>query len=342
MRAAVFHQPGDLRIEEVPDPAPGPGEIVVRVGAATTCGTDVKSYRRGHPTIFPKLPSLFGHEFAGVVEAVGEGVDRFSVGQRVVAANSAPCGTCFYCSIGRESLCEHLTMLNGGFAERIVVTAPIVARNTYGLPEGVADAEAAMVEPLACVIHGIHSSGIELGHTVIVNGAGPIGLMFVRLATLRGAEVIAVDRSPERLAVAEAMGATHLVNVTDTGDGVDAARRLTPAGRGADVAVEAVGLPETWEQTIAQLRKGGTAVLFGGAKSGSSIRVDTVAMHYSEYTLKGVFHHQPRYVRTAVDLLTSRRLDGRLLLSGERPLDDLVPALEDMGAQRGLKYAIIP
>jgi L-iditol 2-dehydrogenase len=341
MKAAVFYGPGDLRVESVPEPEPGPGELVVKVGAATTCGTDVKSYRRGHPTIFPNLPSLFGHEFAGRIEAVGDGVTDFTVGMRVVSANSAPCGSCFYCSIGRESLCEHLQMLHGAFAERIRVPAPIVAKNTHVLPDGVGDAEAAMVEPLACVVHGIAESPIEVGHTVAVNGVGPIGLMFVRLAGLRGARVIAVDPSPARLEVAEAMGADVLVRPEPDDDVSAAVRRLTPAGRGVDVAVEAVGLPETWEQTIAQLRKGGTAVLFGGAKSGTSISVDTVAMHYSEYTLKGVFHHAPRYVRAAVDLLVTRRVDGRLMLSGERPLDELVAALDDMGAQRGLKYSIV-
>jgi len=300
----------------------------------------VKSYRRGHPTIFPKLPSLFGHEFAGTVSAVGDEVTRFAVGDRVVAANSAPCGWCYFCSIHREALCENLVFLHGAFGERIRVPANIVKRNTYHIPDSVSAAEAAMVEPLACVVHAIAESPIQLGDTVVINGVGPIGLMFVRLASLRGAHVIATDLSDERLEVSRAMGAQETVNVSRLEDPLKEVMALTREGRGADVAVEAVGLPATWEQTITQLRPGGTAVLFGGAKSGSSISVDTVAMHYKEYTLKGVFHHTPNYVRTAVDLLTTRTVDGRLLLTEHRPLERLVESLDDMSNQKGLKYAI--
>ena len=341
MKAAIFYAPKDLRIEEVPDPVAGPGELVVDIGAATTCGTDLKSYMRGHPAIFPVLPSRFGHEFAGVVSEVGEGVTTFKIGDHVVCGNTAPCGNCFYCSIDRQSLCENLFFLHGAFAERILVPAIIASKNTYKLPHSVPFAEAAIVEPLACVVHGIDVAPIRVGDTIVVNGAGSIGLMFTRLATLRGASVISTDLSDERLAVARQMGAVETINVRNFADPVAEVRRRTPGNRGADVAVEAVGLPETWEQTIRELRPGATAILFGGAKGGSSISVDATSMHYSEYTLKGVFHHAPRYVRTAASLLANRQVDGRLMLTEVRPLERLVETLEDMSQQRGLKYGIV-
>ena len=345
MRAAIFRGPGQLAIEEVPEVAPGPGEICVEVRAAATCGTDLKSYRRGHPRLFPVLPARFGHEFAGVVVAVGDGVEAFRPGTRVVAANTAPCGRCWACSRGRESLCEDLEFLNGAFAEQIVVPAAIVARNTYEIPVSLSFEAAAPLEPLATVVHGIAESGIELGDTVVVHGAGPIGLMFARLATLRGARVVSVDRTPWRLEQALAAGAADVLDIGDLDDPDErdrAIRALTPGGRGADVGIEAVGLPEVWEQTVRTLRPGGTAVLFGGTPAGARFSVDSSAMHYAEYTLKGVFHHAPRYVRAAVDLLSRGTVDGSTLITEVRPLEALVDSLEDMAAGRGSKFALRP
>jgi L-iditol 2-dehydrogenase len=345
MKAAIFYGPGDLRLEDIPEVAPGPGEIAVEVKAAATCGTDLKSYRRGHPKLFPRLPARFGHEFAGVVSTVGDGVTKFRPGMRVVAANTAPCGRCWACTLGRESLCQNLEFLNGAFAEQVVIPASIVARNTYELPEGLSFEAAAPLEPLATVVHGMAESDISLGDTVVVHGAGPIGLMFVRLAILRGATVVSVDRSAWRLEQAKAAGATEIVNLTGAetqGERIAAVMVVTPHGRGADVGVEAAGLPEVWEQTVATLRPGGTAVLFGGPPKGTSFSVDTAAMHYNEYTLKGVFHHTPRYVETAIKLLASASVDGNSLVTESRPLERLVDSLEDMAAGRGSKYILIP
>ncbi|GAB3462360.1 alcohol dehydrogenase catalytic domain-containing protein [Kineococcus endophyticus] len=345
MRAAIFHGPGDLRMEDVPDPEPGPGEVLVDVRAAATCGTDLKSYRRGHPKLFPVLPSRFGHEFAGVVRAVGDGVTGFSPGQRVVAANTAPCGHCWACTRGRLSLCENLEFLNGAFAEQVVIPAAIVARNTYVMPDSLSFEAAAPLEPLATVVHGIDESGISLGDTVVVHGAGPIGLMFTRLATLRGASVVSVDQTPWRLEQARAAGAVETIDLSDLPDPdsrVAAIKARTPGGRGADVSIEAVGLPAVWEQAVRTLRPGGTAVLFGGTPKGAPFSVDSSAMHYEEYTLKGVFHHTPDYVRTAVELLSTGKVDGTMLVTEVRPLEALVDSLEDMAAGRGSKFILQP
>lgn len=344
MRAYMFYGPGDLRLEDIEPGTPGPGEVAVEVKAAATCGTDLKSYRRGHPTLFPTLPARFGHEFAGVVTEVGEGVTDFAPGDRVVAANTAPCGHCWACSIGRESLCENLEYLNGAFAEQIVIPKAIVERNTYKIPDTLSFEAAAPLEPLSTVVHGISESGIKLGDTVVVNGAGPIGQMFVKLAQLRGASVIAADRSEGRLAQAEAAGA-RTVNLTGLETPEECAAKitkLTPSGRGADVAVEAVGLPQVWEQTVHCLRPGGTAVLFGGTPKGAPFSVNSSDMHYKEYTLKGVYHHQPRYVKIAVELLSTGKFDGMSLCSEVRPLEALVESLEDMAQGKGSKYILRP
>ncbi len=345
MRAAVFYGPGDLRLEDVAEQQPGPGEVLVEVRAAATCGTDLKSYRRGHPKLFPVLPSRFGHEFAGVVTAVGDGVTDFAPGARVVAANTAPCGHCWACTRLQQSLCENLEFLNGAFAEQVVIPRAIVEQNTYELPDDLDFEAAAPLEPLATVVHGMAETGVELGDTVVVHGAGPVGLMFVRLATLRGANVVSVDSSAWRLEQAAAAGAVATLDLTGT-DGLDqrvaAVRALTPAGRGADVSIEAVGLPEVWEQAVRSLRPGGTAVLFGGTPKGATFSVDSSAMHYEQYTLKGVFHHTPNHVRTAVELLSSKKVDGHTLVTEVRPLEALVPSLEDMAAGRGSKYVLRP
>ena len=344
MRAYMFYGPGDLRLEDVEPGVPGPGEIAVEVKAAATCGTDLKSYRRGHPTLFPTLPARFGHEFAGIVTEVGDGVTDFKVGDRVVAANTAPCGHCWACTIGRESLCENLEYLNGAFAEQIVIPKAIVERNTYHVPDTLSFEAAAPLEPLSTVVHGIYESGIKLGDTVTVNGAGPIGQMFIKLAQLRGASVIAADRSASRLAQAAEAGA-RTVDLTGLEGPEECAAQineLTPGGRGADVAVEAVGLPQVWEQTVHCLRPGGTAVLFGGTPKNAPFSVNSSDMHYKEYTLKGVYHHQPRYVKVAVELLSTGKFDGMSLCTEVRPLEALVESLEDMSQGNGSKYILRP
>jgi L-iditol 2-dehydrogenase len=345
VKAAIFHGPGDLRIEDVEPEEPCEGEIVVQVEVAVTCGTDLKAYRRGHHKVFPTLPARFGHEFAGYVARVGRGVTAFTPGMRVVAANTAPCGHCWACTLGRLSLCENLEFLNGAFAEEVRIPASIVARNTYELSDSNSFESVAPLEPLATVVHGMDKSGIALGDVVAVNGAGPIGQMFMSLARLRGAHVIAVDQATERLEAALRMGAHEVVDIRqyeNTAERAAAVRNLTPGQRGADVAIEAVGLPEVWEQTVQCLRPGGTAILFGGPPQGAQFSVNANDMHYFEYTLKGIFHHEPIYVQRALRLIDSGALDGRDLITETRGIDRLVESLEDMAQGRGAKYAINP
>ncbi|MFQ5658086.1 MAG: alcohol dehydrogenase catalytic domain-containing protein, partial [Candidatus Methylomirabilales bacterium] len=275
MKAVVFHRPGDIRFEEVPTPTPGPGELLVRIGSALTCGTDLKTYRRGHPVMITKTPALFGHEWAGTVEAVGDGVESMRIGERVVAANSAPCHSCFPCRNGRVNLCENLELLNGAYAEYIRVPARIVEQNLLSLPEHLSFAQAALVEPLACAIYGIERSGVRLGQTLCIFGAGPMGLLLTQLAKRQGVRVIVIGKGKFRLEKAAEAGADEIL---DAGRGeyvLAEVRRLSPEGRGADVTIEATGRPEVWEQAVEVTRKAGTVVLFGGCEPGTSFRVDT-------------------------------------------------------------------
>jgi len=342
MRAVRFYAPGDIRYEEVPRPTAGPGEVLVQVKAAMTCGTDLKTYKRGHPLLIKKAPTVFGHELAGIVAGVGEGVDGFEVDQRVVSANSAPCHQCFYCREGQLSLCRNLEFLNGSYAEYIAIPQRIVQKNLLTIPDHVPFQHAALVEPFACIVHGIERSHIRLGQTVAVIGQGPIGLMFTRLAKLKGARVIAVDKVAFRLEKARHFGADELVNAGEVADSVAAVRELTVDGRGVDVVIEAVGLPQTWEQALDMVRPGGLANLFGGCASGTEIKIDTRRLHYDELTIIGVFHHTPRYIRAALSLIAEGQLDCDALITHQMGLPQLEEALGLVASGEALKVAILP
>jgi L-iditol 2-dehydrogenase len=345
MKAIRFYAPQDIRFEEVDIPKIGPEELLVKIETALTCGTDVKMYRRGHPMIKP--PHIFGHEFAGVVAKAGERVTEFGEGQRVVAANSAPCNSCYFCRIGKPNLCEHLLdtligfSVDGAYAEYIRVPASIVKQNAYRLPDHVSFEEAALLEPLACVVNGNEVADIKLGDTVVVIGAGPIGLMHMQLARIEGAtSVICIDLQEERLKVATELGANVVINASKE-DQVVSVRDLTD-GLGADVVIEAVGLPQTWELAVEMTRKAGTAVLFGGCPSGTKITLDTQRIHYGDLTIKGIFHHTPLSVRRAYDLIKSGRFKGKPLITDRMPLSELQSALELMIEGKCVKMAMIP
>mgnify|MGYP002395743340 CR=1 FL=1 len=342
MMAARFYEPGVIRVERVDLPKIGKDELLVRNRVVLTCGTDLKMYLRGHRLVTP--PLIIGHEFAGTVEKIGDDVQGFQEGMRVVAANSAPCMSCYYCRIGKPNLCDHLDEVlvgfssPGAYAEYLRLPARIVRQNTYEIPGGVSFEEAAFLEPLACVVHGGDLSGVKGGDLVFVIGAGPIGLLHIQLAKASGAKAVAVtDASPERLRKAGELGADHLVNSKDT---IGEVERLTQ-GRGADVTIEAVGKPETWELAVRATRKGGTTVLFGGCPAGSTASIDTGAVHYGELTLKGVFHHTPRDVHEAMRLISTREVNVAPLITHRMKLSEVEAALRLMQSGAAIKVALI-
>lgn len=305
MQAVILYGAEDLRLETVSRPAAGPGEMVLRVGAATTCGTDLKVYRRGYHAQMLRPPTTFGHEVAGTVSQVGEGVTKFQVGDRVVALNSAPCERCYFCLRDQANLCADLLFNNGAYAEYMRVPERVVSRNTLLLPPELPFEHAALTEPLACAVHGFEETGARAGDTFAVIGAGPLGLMFLRIASIAGCRVIAVVKRPDQVASARRFGAEHVIQIAEGSDVVAETRALTEGGVGADVVVECVATPASWQQAVATVRKGGTVNLFGGPPSGTVVSFDTNRLHYGDITLKASFHHTPATCRRAFDLICS-------------------------------------
>jgi L-iditol 2-dehydrogenase len=310
VRALLFYGPGDLRLEEVPDPDPGPGDAVVQVEVALTDGTDAKTFKRGHPLLLAQAPSPFGHEFAGI---------DLATGRRVVAANSAPCGECPACARGEETLCEDRPFLNGAYAEYVLVPARIAERNMLPVPDSLPAHVAAMVEPLACCLHGVERAEVGAGQTVAVLGLGPIGLMLCAAAKDAGARVVAVGGRAERRALAREFGAEP------------------EDGRGADVVIEAVGTAEAWRDALELVRPGGTVVFFGGRE----VAVDTFRLHYEELTLRGAFHHTPRHVRAALAFLASGAHPWERLVTHRVGLEGVAGLFADPPPDL-LKAAVLP
>ena len=343
MKAVLFYGPQNIKYEETGIKPLEKGEILVKVEAALTCGTDVKTFRRGHPVLIKSVPSGFGHEFAGVVAKVAENVTKFKVGDRVVAANSAPCGECFHCKREEYNLCENLDLLNGAYAEYIVVPARIVEKNTLIVPDDLPFEKAAFCEPLANVVHGAARTDIKPNQTVGIIGIGPIGLMFARVAKLKGAKVIAVGRNPVKLKLAkEFAGADEVIDLKKYPNPEKIFREFSEEGKGLDVVIECVGLPEMWELAFNCVRKGGTVHFFGGCKSGSKVSFDTVKMHYGDIKMLSVFHHTPKYFREALDLIASGKIEVEKLITDTLPLEKVEYAMEQHIAGNAIKFLIKP
>ncbi|HSG81016.1 MAG TPA: zinc-binding dehydrogenase [Gemmatimonadota bacterium] len=341
MRAYHLIRPGELRLESAPVPEPADGELVARVSVALTCGTDLKTFQRGHARL--KVPGLLGHEWSGVVEAVGDGVTAFRPGDRIVATPTAPCGDCVYCLRGAENLCLHLfeDMAMGAYGEYILVPRQVVNRNAYRVPAEVSDFDAAFLEPLACTVHGADLVQLGGDRSIVFLGDGAIALLFAQVARLRGAgQVILVGKHTDRLEIARQVGVDQVVD-GKRGDVVAAVDALTD-GLGADVVVECVGRPEAWEEAVALARRGGEVLLFGGCEKGSTACVDTERVHYEEITLKGGFHYTPDSVRRAWELITSGAMRLDPLVTHRMKLEGLPEALELMSRREAVKVAIEP
>jgi L-iditol 2-dehydrogenase len=314
VRALIFHGPGDVRLEDVPDPVPGPGDVLVQIEVALTDGTDAKAFQRGHPVLLGPPPSPFGHEFCGIDVALG---------RRVVAANSAPCGVCAACSRGAETVCENLfPLLNGAYAELILVPERIARRNLLRVPDGLAPEVAALVEPLACCLHGISRAEIEAGDSVAIVGAGPIGLMLAAGAADAGGRPFVVGGRAERRELASLFGAK-------------------PAAEQADVVIEAAGTEQAWRDALELVRPGGTVVFFGGLPQGTEVGVDTCRVHYEELTLRGAFHHTPSTVRAALAFLASGAYPWERLITHRVGLGGVAGLLADPPRDY-LKAAVVP
>jgi L-iditol 2-dehydrogenase len=306
-------------------------------------------------------PAVFGHELAGVLSEIaplaplsppggargeakpglrrggaasaaqaGEGNVGWKIGDRVVVANSAPCGGCFHCEVGQENLCEDLRFLNGAYAESIVVPVRLVRKNLLRLKPGTAFRDAALVEPLACVVQGVEDMQLRAGQHVLVVGAGPIGLLFVALAKHLGCDVTVAGRRAARLDAARRLGADQVI---DIGDGSGLVTKVREAVKTHfDAVIEAVGRAEVWEAAVHLVRKGGTVNFFGGCPSGTTITLDTTLIHYSNLTLLATFHHTPRTIRRALEFIEAGVINAADFVSGECPLTQLPELFKSMAA----------
>ncbi len=340
MKAHVLVQPGQLEFREVPTPSPDGDGVVVRVHAALTCGTDLKTFLRGHPKF--ALPMLFGHEFAGEVAAVGADVEGLREGDAIMVAPTAPCGTCYYCVRQQENLCPQVmpTMVHGAYAEFVKLPGAVVRTNLYEKPLSLPYRDAALLEPLACVEHGLSFVSSRPDDTAVIIGGGAITLLHVQSLRARGVEdIIVVARNPRRAAEARTLGVEVLV--ADAREAGEQVRQRTE-GRGADLVVECTGDVEVWQAAVDLARVGGQAVLFGGCPSGTEVRFPTDRLHYDQVQVISPFHFTPRDVRRAYDLLVAGEVAGATVIGGEHALEDLPAALEALRAGGGPKFAILP
>ncbi|HMK49990.1 MAG TPA: alcohol dehydrogenase catalytic domain-containing protein [Thermodesulfovibrionales bacterium] len=350
MIANVLIKPGLIELRELETPSPSRGEILVRVMAALTCGTDLKAFKRGHPVI--PMPGVFGHEFSGVVAKVGSGVRNFRVNDEIMAVHSAPCLECRYCRKRLYNLCENimLTKVLGAFSEYVLLPSHIVRQNVFLKPHNISFEEAAFLEPLSCVVHGMNSLGVKKGDRALVIGAGPIGLLHLLLLKLRGAQVTVADKHTSKLRVARELGSDYIHRVAGNkmpGHQQRIKSRLSdPKGDsgfiGFDYVFECTGIPEVWEESAGYVRRGGTVVLFGGCRSGASVTYDASRLHYDEITLKGVFHFSPEDVRKAYELLCGRNLNVSRLITGSYTMNHVSKAFVRLAKGRGIKFSFKP
>lgn len=336
-RVAMLVEPGRIELRDEPALQTPPGAIVVRVRAALTDGTDLKTYRRGHPQM--PMPTRFGHEFSGDVVAVGEGVTRFAEGDAVMCVHTAPCGACYWCAHEEEELCEHLmpTMLLGAYADRIAVPARVVERNCFRKPEHLSYVEAAFLEPLSCVVHSVERLGER--ESVAIVGDGAFGILHALVLRERGSRPTLVGRRRERLELARSYGFDPVdARATDAGEAI---RALTN-GRGADAVVECTGTQSAWEWAPSLVRRGGTVSLFGGLPSGSTATFAAGRLHYDELRIVSPFHFTPRAVSAAYELLSATRFDVKPLVTHTYPLDRIAEAFARLDAGEGMKACIEP
>jgi L-iditol 2-dehydrogenase len=342
VKAAVLNKVDDVSWQTVADPALKPGDMLVRVKAATVCGTDIRILR-GKKTAGIRYPSILGHEFAGEVVETG-GHPQFHVGQAVTACPAFACGHCEACVRGAENLCRNLMAMgyeiDGAFAEFVRIPAQGVASgNVFVVPDNTSFARAALAEPLACVINGQQQVGVKPGDVVAILGAGPIGLLHVKLARLSGARRIIVSQTSQlRRDAARAAGADDVID-PKTENVVERVRQLT-GGTGADVAICAIGKPDLANDAIRMVRPQGRVNLFAGFSKGVTADLDVNAIHYNELVVTGAFGLTRLQFQRALDFISSGLIEVDSLLTHRFPLKNISEALQTAEQGSALKVAI--
>ncbi|GBD99802.1 sorbitol dehydrogenase [bacterium BMS3Abin07] len=338
MLSAYLVNPGAIEIREVPIPEPGPAEIVVKIISALTCGTDLKAYVRGHSLI--PMPGPFGHEFSGIVHSAGKGVKKFKESDEIMPVHSAPCNNCSYCDRGIHNLCRDImkNKVLGAFAGYIRIPGHVVRQNCYKKPGELSFDEAAMLEPLSCIVHPYSRIKLRETENAVIIGAGPVGLLHLLFLKSRGIKTIISDLNEDRLEFANSIGADILSAPAGLADTI----HDNTKGMGADIVVECTGLPGVWQESVNYVRRGGIVILFGGCADGTSVRFGTHMMHYDEITLMGSFHFTPYDVKNAYSLLRNRTINAGPLITDVIALKDIKTAFENLKNGKGIKYSVRP
>jgi L-iditol 2-dehydrogenase len=345
MLAAVFHGPDDLRLEERPTPSPGPGELLVKVGADTICGTDLRILR-GEKTSGVHRGKVLGHEVAGHVVEAGWGLEGYDPGQPVAITPVIPCGHCWECTHGMENICaaQHIVGYNvdGGLAEHILVPAEAVsAGNVVKASVELPSEQLALAEPLSCVVNGQRRADIRAGSNVLIMGAGPIGLFHLQLARLSGADnVIVSEPSGVRRTHAERLGATAAVDPT-TEDLTEPTMDAT-GGVGADASIVCIGIPELVNQAVALTRPGGTVNIFAGLKGRGWTELDGNQIHYKELVVTGTSNSRRAEYALALRMIETGRIDTASMVTHRFPLGSVVEAIQTVTDREAVKVAVLP
>lgn len=336
MLVCYLIKPEQIELREVPIPIPSDGEVLVKVEAALTCGTDLKAFFRGHSLI--PMPGPFGHEFSGTIADVGKKVKKFKPGDNIMSVHTAPCLKCPYCLKKAFNLCENLmtSKILGAYAEYILIPSHIVNQNLFHKPDNLSFEEAAILEPLSCVVHGLDKLNVKDSKSLII-GTGPIGFLHLLCLKLKGSKVLITGLENERLQIAKNLGADIAIPPSDLDKAID---DFTD-GLGVDYVFECTGQLDVWERSIHYVRRGGKIILFGGAKKDTIVTYDTYRLHYDEITIQGSFHFNPSDVKNALRLLKDT-IKVAFLISGRYPLKDIATPFRRLSKGDGLKYAIIP
>ncbi|HLX36787.1 MAG TPA: alcohol dehydrogenase catalytic domain-containing protein [Candidatus Binataceae bacterium] len=340
-RQAFLMKPRELVMRDVIPPHPGPGEVLIQVKCALSCGTDLKAFRRGHP-MWP-MPTPFGHEFSGTVVEIGEGVKNFAIDDAIMAAPTAPCGICFYCRRGQENLCAQAMekMLLGAYADYLLVPAHIVRQNAFHKPDDLPFEEAALLEPLSCVVHAQEVAQPQPFESALIVGAGPFGLLHLLALRERGVREVAIaGRGADRLKWAAALGPDRVIDVRNGDPGREV--QSLNGGYGPDLVIECTGQVDGWHQSLGYVRCGGRVVFFGGCAPGTTLNIDTRRMHYDNLTLLAPFHFRPRDVKRAFEILATRKLGASAIINARRTLGELAEVFSLLEAGSILKCAIVP
>src|SRR5674476_80807 len=346
MRVARFHAPEDVRLEDAPEPSPGPRDVKIRVRACSTCGTDVKISRFGHHHIVP--PRVMGHEIAGEVVEVGAEVSGWSPGDRVQVIAAIPCGVCPDCTAGHMTICPNQVSMgyhfDGGFAEYMIVPPQVLAVDGLNrIPDGIGFDEASVAEPLACALNAQELVRINDGDDVVVIGAGPIGCLHVRLARSHGAgRVFLVELSSERLDMATALVHPDAAICAGETDPVAAVLELT-GGRGADVVITAAASGKAQEQAVQMVARQGRISFFGGLpKDNPIIALDSNLVHYRELMIIGANGSSPEHNKRALRLIADGKVPVKDLITHHLPLEQVLEGIGIVSRGEAIKVTIEP